>query len=270
MRRILTLVVLTWLSVICLTAVQAQTTCPPTIEIEECLAMEAGCGSSDTQLNLRKNYTSDPKSRTPELISLEEIKRMEYPTQWFSGKDRSALESLGEGKLVKVEAYLVGIRYGDATSANCKLTISQAINHMLVLVSKDALETMDFSKREATSVTAEITPRVRRMYATSRTKKGREMWITNWTKWKLDALILAAPRRGLPVRITGLLLLDPEHKYHRATDWEIHPVLGIEVCRKKDQCAGGEGWEKLEDMIITEKPVKRVRVRPLPPIDLIP
>jgi hypothetical protein len=48
----------------------------------------------------------------------------------------------------------------------------------------------------------------------------------------------------LPVRISGWLLLDPEHRAHlgkyRSTLWEIHPITRIEVF-------DGKNWIDLDD-----------------------
>ena len=69
---------------------------------------------------------------------------------------------------------------------------------------------------EASAVIVETTPRVRTSHP-------------NWTVQRL------APwsGTGIPVRISGWLMLDPEHanmvgKY-RGTIWEIHPITKIEV-----------------------------------------
>lgn len=269
MRRILPSVALVSLFLLCTSAAHTRQICTSSLRrVEDCPA--EGCGGWDRQLNIKKNYTSDPKRQAPAPASLEEIKAMKYPGQWFSGKDRVELEALGEGRLVRVEAYLVGVRYDEASHANCMLGDLQAVSQRLILVPEDALG-MKLPGRELRSVTAVITPRIRRKHARLvSTKKGRDVWATNWGKWKLDSLIYAAPRTGLLVRVTGLLLLDTEHIYNplnRSTDWEIHPILEIEVCRRKDMCAGGEGWQKLEDMVIKEPPVKRPRI---PPPPLIP
>lgn len=248
-------------------AARGQTTCASVKKIEDC--PDTGCASWDRQLNVKKNYTSYPKTQTPAALSLEDIRAMKYPEQWFAGKDRGELEALGEGRLVRVEAYLVGVRYDEATSANCNLGETQFLSQRLILVPEDALA-LKLPGRELKSVTAVITPRVRRMHAEPIRAKGQDVWVTNWAKWKLDSLIYAAPRTGLLVRVTGLLILDTEHIYgplQRSTDWEIHPVLEIDVCRRPDRCAGGGGWEKLESMKIKEPPVKRPRT---PPPPLIP
>jgi hypothetical protein len=243
-----------------------QTNCASVETLEGC--PDAGCAAWDRQLNVRKNYTSDPKNQTPVTLSLGDIRAMKYPAQWFAGKDRGELEALGEGRLVRVEAYLVGVRYDEASSANCNLGETPFLSQRLILVSEDALG-LKLPGRELKSVSAVITPRVRRIHSEQSRVKGRDVWITNWAKWKLDSLIYAAPRTGLLVRVTGLLLLNTEHIYaplYRSTDWEIHPVLEIEVCRRADRCAGG-GWGKLEDMKIREPLVKRPRT---PPPPLIP
>jgi len=106
------------------------------------------------------------------------------------------------------------------------------------------------------SVTAEITARVR----LQRTKEENKSIVSNWLKEKLDALIKNS-RNGKFVRITGLLLLDTEHIYtpqQRSTDWQISPVLKIEICEKGDTCVADADWTKLEDILIKTR-------KPLPP-----
>src|SRR5436305_8457911 len=110
MRRLLPFVVsslvTTTLSLyVACAASYAQTGCPPQNGIESC--PDAGCGSWDRQFDLKKNLHPDPQSLMPVDRSLEQIRAMEYPEQWFSGKDRAELEKLGEGSVVRVTAYLV-------------------------------------------------------------------------------------------------------------------------------------------------------------------
>src|SRR5688572_21314134 len=204
--------------------VYAQKRCPATT-IEDC--PEMGCGSWDPEFDRRRNLTTDPKSQKPTPMTLDEIRALEYPQNWSLGKDRAELEKLGEGTLVQVTAYLVGVKYGDLSSANCKLAERWSVNDILILVSKDAVTRKTLSKqeakrtfgqkqakkifnqREASSVTAEITPRVRLLHI--REENGRD--ISNWLKEKLDAFIDRSPLKARLVRITGLLLLDTEHIY---------------------------------------------------------
>ncbi len=238
MKRILPM-----LAILFLTATfHAQTSCPVE-NIKDC--PEAGCGGWDKQLNLRKNFTSYPMGQPPKPFTLEQIKQLQYPDQWFSGKDRRELEAMGEGQAVQVEAYLVGVKPGTPTSANCKLADRTALNDRLILVSADALT----KNREATSVTAEITARVRPQHG----KEVGSKLVTNWIKEKLDRLIANSPNKARLVRISGVLLLDTEQDNDailRYTDWEIHPVFEIEVCTKKNKCTQEEGWKKLDDLPI--------------------
>ncbi len=91
--------------------VYAQKRCPATT-IDDC--PEMGCGSWDPEFDKKRNLTTDPKSQTPTPVTLEEIRAIEYPQNWSLGKDRTELEKLGEGKLVQVTAYLVGVKYGES------------------------------------------------------------------------------------------------------------------------------------------------------------
>jgi len=96
---------------------------------------------------------------------------------------------------------------------------------------------------EADSVTAEITPRVRKQsHAT-------------WNATKIGGFT------GKFVRITGWLMLDTAHVHHshkanndpadhagtplnRATNWEVHPVTKLEVCTSTvKKCKAGTGWK---------------------------
>ena len=248
--------------------VYAQKLCPATT-IEDC--PETGCASWDPEFDRKRNLIADPTSQKPKPITLDEIRALKYPERWSLGKDRAELEKLGEGTLVQVTAYLVGVKYGDLSSANCKLAERWSVNDILILVSKDALARKSLSKkeakrifgqkqakklfnqREASSVTAEITPRVRLLHV----KEENERDISNWLKEKLDAFILGSPNRARFVRITGLLLLNTEHVYkpqQRSTDWQISPVLEIEVCEKGDTCVADADWKKLDEIrIVTKK-----------------
>lgn len=227
----------------------AQTNCPAK-RIEDCPA--EGCGGWDRQLDVKKNLTADPKSQAAKQFTLEEIKQLEYPRQWFMGKDRTELEALKEGVSVQVTAYLVGVKYGGLESANCKLTELSAVNNLLILVSEDALDKKP-SQREATSVTAVITARVRLRHVKQEAGKP----VSNWTKEKLEAWIRSSPKKARLVRITGLLLLDTEHIYNplvRATDWQIYPIFTIEGCDKGTTCVESGEWKSLDSIHVPIAP----------------
>jgi len=126
--------------------VYAQERCPATT-IEDC--PEKGCGSWDPEFDRKRNLTSDPKSQKPKSMTLDEIRSLKYPKTWALGNDRAELEKLGEGTVVQVKAYLVGVKYGDLSSANCKLAERWSVNDMLILVSKDAVTRKNLTQQEA-------------------------------------------------------------------------------------------------------------------------
>jgi hypothetical protein len=240
-------------------------------KIEDCAE---GCGSWDPAFDRKRNIIAVPKEQKPKPMTLDEIRALEYPRNWALGKDRAELEKLGEGTYVQVTAYLIGVGYGDLSSANCKLGERWSVNDILILVSKEGLVSENLSKeeakrkfgqkqakklfkklfdqREASSVTAEITPRVRLEHTKLENKRN----IYNWFKETLDTYIETSPTKARFVRITGLLLLDTEHIYkplQRSTDWQISPVLQIEVCKKRDRCKTDADWTKLDDYPIGSK-----------------
>jgi hypothetical protein len=264
MRRIIPLIVLTMhlLS----TMLHAQAPCPAKV-IEDC--PDAGCGGWDKQLNIKKNKSAAPQ-QSPRPMTLEQIMQLEYPAQWYSGKERRELEEYGEGSVVQVTAYLVEVRDGAATSANCKLPDLRSLNSLLTLVSEEPLGKKKL--KAVPSVIAEITPRVRLLHSKAEASKQTPdvtKLTTNWTKRKLDAWISRPGKHAPLVRITGLLLLDTEPTEQtknlgvRYTDWEIHPVLEIEVCHTQ-KCAIEGGWKKLDEVTIkTPAPRKPVRSGPV-------
>ena len=221
-------------------------------KIEECQA--DGCGS-DTKLNAQKNVTSDPNHATPLQVSLAQIKGLSQPKKWKANKARDELIGFGEGQAVTVTALLIAAKDesgGTGEACNCHLSSKRDTDNHLVLVTADALSSSDFHTREATSITAEITPRVRLQHP-------------KWTKETLDPMIAAAPKQALPVRITGLQLFDTEHfithHLNRFSNWEVHPILGFEVCRKAAGCNNDSDWEKLDDIVGTVSPVAATPIK---------
>jgi hypothetical protein len=240
--------------------VYAQSNCPART-IQDC--PDTGCGGWDREFDRKRNLTGELKSQTPRQMTLEQILRLSYPTDWFAGKDRSGLATLGEGTIVQVTGYLVGVKPGRISSANCRLTGGSALNDLLFLVAQDAVPKKIPAKKtlankvlaqlDAISVTAEITARVR-------LQRFQQAGGKNWSRDKLTAWISRSPNKARLVRITGQLLPDPEHIYNpmsRATDWQIHPVLEIEVCDKGNSCIEGQGWKELITINIKTSGVQR-------------
>ncbi len=179
---------------------------------------DGDCGPTgdggDALTNLRKNRTDEPVQY--HSVNWKSVQQLPYPVAKNSLEDWTP-EQLAqikpfEGIGVSVVGYLVAIKVenrGTGESTNCHFTnVTEVDWHMpLVESAGDA---------EATAIVVETTPRLREVHS----------------KWTPNTL---APwvNSGEPVRISGWVLLDPEHRAHlgkyRSTLWEIHPITKIEV-----------------------------------------
>jgi hypothetical protein len=213
---------------------------------------DQGCGTRfDAELNKRKNARSDLQIPTPRTLTW--MKRLDDPENFREGETREELAGLGEGQQIAVVAYLLAVKAElGGESCNCGLRTVEATDNHLVLVSKTTVDKFPAStnaainkkrlhSREMESETAELTPRVRLDHP-------------NFSRAALQALIDAKPHKALLVRVSGLLLFDSEHfiKNHlvRVNNWEIHPVLKLEICSRSETCQAGsdEGWTSVDDL----------------------
>lgn len=165
--------------------------------------------------NLRKNRTDLPTSY--HLVTFDAVAGLPYPDDTKQRADWTAAHlteiARFEGAAVTVTGYIVNrIKVqtgGSGESTNCHWTHSDEVDWHVPLV-----ETPD--DKEATSLVVETTPRVRRDHP-------------NWTAHRLDPWVNSDD----PVRISGWLMIDPEHRNHlgtyRSTLWEVHPITKIEV-----------------------------------------
>ncbi|SRR6266446_4339453 len=211
--------------------------CAPNIKtIADC--PPEGCGKKgryDPNLNKRKNIRSD--NHRPTLRSIGWMKTLPDPTNFTrQNTGRGELAGLGEGKKITVVAYALVARKGGAESCNCGLTAPKDTDNHIVLVDP-ALKRPTLAASEDDSVTAEFTPRVRRLHH------------ANFTREKLQPLIAAHGYLG--VRVTGLLMFDSEHflgrHLKRHNNWEIHPVLKFEYCPEGQTCtATSNNWRNLD------------------------
>lgn len=226
-----------------------------------------GCTTShevDGNLNSRKNImTGDAEAQgDAEPQTLASMKALKNPKHFVQGGSRDELEALGEGKLVRVTAFLLTAKVEGSESCNCGLNdeeeedpdVGVNTDNHLVLVSGSTVKKFplpanvsvpqwkkNLAKREQESITAEFTPRVRLDHP-------------NFTRAAVRPLILKAPQMALPVRVTGLLMFDSqhflEHPLARVNNWEIHPILKLEYCPKSASCTADsdEGWQSLDDL----------------------
>jgi hypothetical protein len=176
------------------------------------------CGDTgdggDEETNLRKNRTDLPSSYHD--VTFKAIADLPYPVGPRHRHDWPA-ESLAkvekfEGAALRVQGYLVALKPqtgGSGESTNCHFTHANEVDWHIALVG-------EVGQGEDESVVIETTPRIRRKHS-------------HWTVANLKPWVDA----DAPVRISGWLMFDPEHRNHlgkyRSTLWEIHPVTRIEV-----------------------------------------
>jgi Bacterial SH3 domain len=171
--------------------------------------------NGDPDTYWRKNRTDLPS--TIHDVSWSAITQLAYPVAKPKRKDwtQQQLDDIApyEGVPLRVIGYLVAIKpqSGNSEGTNCGHTASTDTDIHLALVKSQG-------DAESSSVVIEVTPRFKPQHP-------------NWTKSKLTPWL----DTDKPVRITGWLILDPDHRNHlnryRSTLWEIHPITKIEVFR---------------------------------------
>ncbi|HEX5438124.1 MAG TPA: hypothetical protein VFW98_13240 [Gemmatimonadaceae bacterium] len=178
-----------------------------------------GCPPSgdggDPALNRLKNRV-DSASYIP--VPFDSLERLPWPrdverrhhTAWSASESTAVARY--EGTPVTVEGYLAAAKREGPESTNCHGADAEFRDWHIWMVDTR-------TKDRAHSVVVEVTPRVRAIHPA----------------WALGQLTRAA-RAHTPVRISGWLLLDPEHPEQlgktRGTLWEIHPITRIEVQRR--------------------------------------
>jgi hypothetical protein len=114
-----------------------------------------------------------------------------------------------EGLPVAVEGYLASSKQEGPESPNCHGADADFRDYHIWLVPQAEADRSD-------SIVVEMTPPVRARHA----------------NWRTDVLGQIA-KKDVRVRVSGWLLLDPEHPDQvgktRATIWEIHPVMRVDV-----------------------------------------
>ncbi|HEX3281900.1 MAG TPA: hypothetical protein VHR36_11775 [Pyrinomonadaceae bacterium] len=220
--------------------------------LENC-ALE-GCSSDnhhDPKLNRLKNRKTSSATVTDR--SLTWMKGRPNPTHYTPGGSRTELTALGEGDQVRVVGYLLAVKLElGGESCNCYLRTEPETDNHLVLVTQATVNKFPlpahantttlkkvFHKREAESVTAEYTPRVRLDHP-------------NFTNEKTQPLINKTAQGALKVRVTGPLMFDSEHFFehhlNRVNNWEIHPIFRLEYCPKGKTCTADSdaNWQDID------------------------
>jgi hypothetical protein len=196
---------------------------------------EGECGETgdggDAITNRRKNRTDVPSSY--HLVTWEAINSLGFA----KGAPRSLMDwnptqlatiEPFEGAAISVEGFLYKVKVESSSvnaarggeSTNCHARLANDVDWHMPL-------TANVGEGENVAVIVETTPRVRRQHS---------QWTTARLKpWTAHIGSKAnSSYNDQKVRISGWLMLDPEHqdminKGLRSTLWEIHPVTKIEL-----------------------------------------
>lgn len=201
--------------------------------------------NSQIQNAIKNNFCAAVGNKTPETFTPQMLVDLQTKTTVRSGyqqepADRKALQALGEGKLIRMKAYLYEAHHADlggGESVNCNgKTELQNDVHMALVADPNA--------KECQSVTAEISPHYR---PDSWNQIGHDEIYNSTTRMYTPDPRMEALLKNHAFRITGQLFFDASHQVCpcgvkgncapvRASLWEIHPVYMIEVCRPGAQC----------------------------------
>jgi hypothetical protein len=215
--------------------------------------IDATCGikgqpgaSANSQLQnaVKNNFCATAPGNQPETFTPKMLIDLQGRTHVKSGfgqepSDRKPLQDLGEGKLIRMKAFLVEAHHADlgsGESVNCK-GATEELNDVHIAFGAQA------NTQECDSVTAEISPHYR---PASWNEIGHyEIWNSSTKKYTPNPA-MDARLKSLPYRITGQLFFDASHKVCpcgtsncspvRSSLWEIHPVDNIEVCKAGSPC----------------------------------
>ncbi len=189
----------------------AQKPTPREITFDQCPPNGDG---PDQELDRLKNRV-DEGSYIP--VSYAAIDTLPWPrsvdreqrSRW-SRTDRAAVARY-EGIPVSLEGYLAGAKVEGPEATNCHAADTKDRDWHIWLTGRRGTD-------RSGSIVVEATPRVRVAHS----------------GWRFSAVRNAA-RDGDRVRISGWLMLDPDHPEQlgktRGTLWEIHPIMKIEIQR---------------------------------------
>ena len=183
---------------------------PEQITFNDCPPQGSG---GDIEMNLLKNRI-DSGNYVP--VSFDTLTTLTWPknverlnTQDWSPEGRAFIAQYA-GIPISVEGYFGSVKEDAPNAANCDRDNSTNKDWSIFLT-RNARD--DLSQ----SVIVSVTPRVRASH----------------NKWTLDLLRSTVINDHLLMRVSGWLFFNPEHPggvgITRATLWEIHPVIQIEV-----------------------------------------
>lgn len=222
----------------------------PFASIEVKHPIDATCGikgkltsSAPSQLQNEAKNNFCGASDAPENFTPQMFIDLEHNTTIKSGTgkepaDRTALQHLGEGKIVRMKANLIEAHHadlGNGESVNCDGPKAED-NDIHIAFGPAA------NSKECTSVSGEISPHFR---PASWNAIGDFETLNPATKLNVVNPALASRLQAHPYRITGQLFFDASHTLcscgttcnpSRGSRWEIHPIYNIEVCKAGAAC----------------------------------
>ena len=172
-----------------------------------------GGDGTDPELNMLKNRVDPVQNPAP--VDVQNIVKLPWPTSvnqrhmanWPADARAQVAKYNGVG--VVTEGYFLRVTPEGAESTNCHATDANSIDFHEWIAPK-------VTDTRVNAIVAEITPRLRAQHP-------------GWTLANVPQLAKSTAR----VRVTGWLMLDPEHPDQvgktRGTIWEIHPITKIEV-----------------------------------------
>jgi len=202
--------------------------------------------NSQLQNSVKNNFCAVAAQGKPESFTAPMLVDLQKKTHTPFGHDqepssRDAPKALGEGKVIRMKAYLIEAHHADVgsgESVNCGGKTEDQNDIHMALGSQ-------VSSKECGSVTAEVSPHFR---PASWNEIGHFETFNTSTKKYVVNPGMAARLQAHPYRITGQLFFDAshapcpcgtakcDHNPIRASLWEVHPIYEIEVCKTGTQC----------------------------------
>jgi len=193
------------------------------------------------QNSLKNNFcatAATPATFTPQAIVALQGKTTVPAGQGKEPANRAPLKALGEGKLIRMKAFIIEAHHADVgagESVNCNGPKEEDNDIHIALGT--AVDT-----QECASVTAEISPHER---PASWNEIGHFETFDPVTRLNTVNPAIASRLQAQPFRFTGQLFFDASHppcpcgkncNPKRSSLWEIHPVYKIDVCKAATSC----------------------------------
>jgi len=198
---------------------------------------------SHLQNQVKNNFCGVPAGGAPEAFTPQMLIDLQKNNHIISGQgkepaSRTHLKDLGEGKIVRMKAFLIEAHHadlGNGESVNCNGP-NEEDNDIHIALGPES------GTQECDSVSAEISSHFR---PASWNEIGHfELFNKGTHKFTVNPGV-ASRLQAHPLRITGQVFFDASHSPCpcgttctpvRASGWEIHPIYNIEVCRAGTSC----------------------------------